>query len=376
MYTVDCKSYAGLLVKCYNDKSPLMIYGPAGVGKSDIPRQVFAKVAQSQQREFVEWHKLSYDGKLEAIKNPTKYFVFSDQRIAQMDPTDLRGIPNMTKEKMLECIPLSWIVYFTTPGASGVIFFDEINLAAPIVAGQAYQIIRDRSIADRTLAKDVFVFAAGNRLNDKAYVHDMPVPLRDRFNEVEIKADKDSWTEWAINTSINPHLIAFINWKASYLYTLDQQLSQEEKGSSPRSIERASKLIENIDITDQNAHMFISVACGSPFATEFQAYVKCYSELSWSTIYKKPSIVADYKFDKKWAISGGIIEHYLCKNEKEAENYPYEKMAEVVNQLGVEFATIILRQMIKSDAKRFDNISKTKAFSNMAEFYTKYIQVG
>lgn len=373
MYTVDCKTYSKILQKCYEDKSPLMVYGPAGIGKSEIPRQIFSNIAKQQKRIFVEWHKLLYTKKLNIIEHPTEYFVFCDQRIAQMDPTDLRGIPNMTREKMLECIPLSWIVYMTTPGASGVIFFDEINLAAPIVAGQAYQIIRDRSIADRTLANDVFVLAAGNRLNDKAYVHDMPIPLRDRFNEIEIRADKNSWTTWAINSGINPHLISFINWKESYLYTLDQQKDQEEKGSSPRSIERASNLIKDCNITDTNAHMFLSIACGSPFATEFQAYVTHFTELKWSSIYKTPEMVAKFSFDKKWAVAGGIVEHF--RSETREKFMTSENMAQIIKHLGVEFATIILRQIIKSDPIKFKEIISTKTFEEMALKYSKYLTV-
>ena len=91
-----------------------------------------------------------------------------------------------------------------------MIFFDEINLAPPTVAGSAYQIINDRTISDRRLADDVFCMGAGNRAEDKAHIFDMPMPLHDRFAEVEIGVNLEDWTEWAAG-KINSHLISFIN---------------------------------------------------------------------------------------------------------------------------------------------------------------------
>lgn len=383
MYRIKCDEYANILEKCFEAKTPLMVYGPAGVGKSEIPRQVFEKVAKKMNRTYREWAHLSKEEKLDAIKNPTKYFIFCDQRIAQMDPTDLRGIPNMTKGDMLECIPLSWIIYFTTPGAAGIIFFDEINLAAPTVAGQAYQIIKDRTISDRVLAEDVYIIAAGNRLTDKAYVHDMPIPLRDRFNEVEIHADKDSWTGWAIKNGVNAHLIAFINWKESNLYTLDKMTNQEEKGSSPRSITRASQLIKNLDIISNDTHKMITISCGYPFATEFQAYTKFYSELNWETIFKNPDSVKKFDFDKKWCVSGGLVEQYTNlvgadiekkKTDKNIDMEKIEKILQVTDNLGPEMIAIVLKQLMQFNTQYFsDYVCKAKEFTHLAKTFSKYL---
>jgi len=375
MYTVSTKTYGQLLEKCYNTKTPLFAMGGPGIGKSEIPRQVFPGIAKEMKREFVEWVKLSQDEKSACIKNPEKYWIFCDQRVGQMDSTDLRGIPNMINSEMLETIPMSWVIYFTRPKAAGAIFFDELNLAAPVVAGQAYQIINERAIADRVLADDVYVFGAGNRAGiDQAFVHEMPFPLRDRFCEFNIEPDVQSWTEDYAAANVNSHLVAFIQWKNSYLYKVDEK--KANKSSTPRGISRASRLIEGYDITSNDAHMLISISVGEAFATEFQAYVKCYSQLNWETLFKKPESIKDMSVDKLWAIIGGLGEHFGKLPEKQnAESQKrFEMIMSLVENMRKDFAIVGLRIIKDSNLTKFRKYAtKWKGLNDMAKDLGKFI---
>lgn len=307
-YKVTPKSYAGLLDRCFDKKVPLLVRGGPGIGKSAIPRQVFRERARAMQREFIEWVDVPQDQKLKIIKDPSKYFVFCDQRTSSMDTTSIVGVPNMANTSMLENIPYSWIVYFTQPDAAGVIFFDEINLAAPVVQAITYAVIYDRVISDRRMAKDVYVFGAGNRLKDKAHVFDIPLPLLDRFSEVELDVSAQDWLEWAAGNGINLYLLSFIGWKEGYLYKVD--VAKEDKASTPRGVVRASTLLKDVDIESDMAHQLVSISVGESFATEFQAYIKCVAELEWSNIFSNPSVVKTMQADKLWAVNGGLLEKY------------------------------------------------------------------
>jgi len=375
MLKVTPQQYKSLIQKCYEVKSPLYVYGGPGIGKSEIPRQVFSSVAKNMNKKYVEWNDLTLEQRKDCINNPDGYFVFCDQRVGQMDSTDLRGIPNLVKDtEMLECIPMSWIVYFTQEKAHGAIFFDELNLAVPTVAGQAYQIINERCVSDRRLGPDVFVFGAGNRPGvDQAYVHEMPFPLKDRFNEFELTPDVDSWVQWA-SGRVNPHMIAFIQWKSSYLYKVDE--SRTSKSSTPRGIVRASRLIDSNDITNNDTHMMISIACGEAFATEFQAYVKHYQQLEWNKIYKNPEMIEGYSVDKLWAIVGGMTEHFL-KLDKESgkeSQKSFDNIIGVTMHMKPDFAIVCLRMMRDSDDKTFKvMIKKTPNLQDVFQKYGKYI---
>lgn len=367
MYKTNTVGYKEMLLDCYNSKIPLMTYGGFGIGKSMIPRQIFAEIAKSKGKKFVMWEHTTDAEKNEMIENSGDYFVFCDQRIGQMDSTDLRGIPNMMDTEKLKTIPYAWVIYFTQPKADGVIFFDEINLAPPTVAGSAYQIINDRCISDRKLSDNVFCMGAGNRSEDKAHIFDMPMPLHDRFAEVEIEVNIDDWTEWA-SSNVNPHLISFVQWKPNRLYHAD--VKKGDKPSTPRSIERASILLGDRDISDNHSFELVAISCGEAFATEFQAYAKYYRSLNWATIYKNPKSIAKFEMDKLWAVAGGMTDQFL----KGVDDKVFQSMMDVTLEMRPDFALVGLKMMKDGNKKKFVNqIKKCKNFQQIVTTHAKFI---
>jgi hypothetical protein len=372
MHRVNTEQYKDKIRACMKADVPLMAYGAHGIGKSEIPgAQVFPQIAEDMGREFLDWTKASYDQKMEAIENPEKIWAFLDLRIAQYDPTELRGLPNMANSEMLENIPYSWIVYFTKAKAAGVIFFDEINLAPPVVSGAAYQIIHDRRISDRKLAEDVWVMAAGNRIGvDKAHLFEMPDPLKDRFAECEVYCPVKCWTTWANENGVNPNLVAFVNWKEIYLH----RNVEGDKGSTPRGIVRASKLIEDMDIASNEAHSLISIAAGEAFATEFQAYTKCYAKLNWKSIFANPSSVKDLSVSEVWAVTGGIAELFLKDLNKADKQKLFNQKIEVLEYMQEDFAILAMRMMRESKPKAFkDLIRQHPNFQQLSKKYSKFL---
>jgi hypothetical protein len=368
MFKVNTQTLSQIINAHYREKVPLLIFGPPGCGKSEVCAQTAKNIAEKKGKKYSNWADLTLKEKMEWIENPEGTFVFCDQRISQMDSTDLRGIPNMANKDMLESLPQSWIIYFTKEKADGVIFFDEINLAAPIVAGSAYQIIHDRCMSDRRLSKDVFLVAAGNRQTDKAYTFEMPFPLKDRFDEVELQPDIKSWTEWAAG-KVNPHIIAFLNWKESNLFKVNEK--GIDKGATPRGWTRGGKMIGDNDITSNNTQMFLSLSVGEAAATEFKAYVKFFQSLDWDKIYKNPEIISKFETDKLYTVAGGLCEHYTkyCgKGEKK-----FDTLLTVVQCMPEDFCVLTLRLLQKTNEKGFaKDVSSSKVFPKLAEKFGKY----
>ncbi len=88
--------------------TPLMLWGPPGVGKSQI-------VAQTAARHHA---------------------TMIDIRLSQMEPSDLRGIPFRTGETVEWAVP-SMLPDVRRHGAKGILFLDEINAAPPSVSAAA-----------------------------------------------------------------------------------------------------------------------------------------------------------------------------------------------------------------------------------------------
>jgi len=365
MQKINTKQYSELLSYLYERKVPMFVQGGPGIGKSEIPRQVFAKIAEQKNLEFVRWDKTTLSEKDALAKHPEKYFVFCDQRLSQMDTTDLRGIPKMSGDKM-ESMPPFWVKFFCNEKAEGVIFFDEINLAPPIVQGSAYQIIHDGSMSDMKLSDKVYLIAAGNRAEDKAFTFELPLPLRDRFAEIELVPDAESWTNWA-SANVNPHIVAFINWKESYLYKVSE--SGQDKSTTPRGLKRASDLIGKKNITSPDVTLLASISCGEAFATEFQAYVKYFQALDWDKIYSNPETVAKLEVSQLFAVSGGLSEHFQKSPDK------FNDIVTVIEHMAPEFSVMSLRMMRDWNPKLFKNraVKNKKFVDELAPRLGKFI---
>jgi hypothetical protein len=385
MLELSTNEYGQLLKICYQAKKPLYASGGPGIGKSAIPRDIFKKIAINENREFREWADLTLGQKKECIDRPSKYWIFGDMRTSHMDTTSLTGIPNMANTEMLENIPYSWVVYFTQKNAAGCIFFDEINLAPPIVQSITYSAIHDRVIADRRISPNIYIFAAGNRAQDKAHTFDMPAPLRDRFAECEVHHDVEQWIEWAKNAGINRHLIAFIEWKPANLYNIDKV--KKEKFSTPRGVERASILLSGLNIDDfeeidtnhvnciltkDMIYLLVAASCGESFAREFQAYTRVYRSLNWDTILANPESIKEFSVEKSYAIANGILDKYARAVDDDEKG----RFIDLVDYLQTDFAIFAISAITKDIKLRGDFIKlmqKTKKMNSFRDKYMKFV---
>ena len=323
---------------------PLMIYGTFGIGKSDIVRSSAKEKAEKfPERTYIDWMASSDEIKLDALKNPSKYFALIDIRLSQMEPSDIRGIPNIFNTQEVPClqtIPWSWVIYITRPDACGTLFLDEINLAAPQIAASAYQIINDRVISDRHISLGVNIVAAGNTARDTDIVYDMPNPLKDRFAELEVAFDSQAWlNEWAPQ-HCHPMIYSFCTFKESWIHHVSE--NDSDKHVTPRGIERASKIIKmfagdsskGLEITP---FLFDAIAgcVGNGWTVQFKAYLSVYQNLDFTKILANPASVADnslYDTEKRYAIIGGCTERILSvlKDKKLSADEKNKKLVQLI----------------------------------------------
>lgn len=216
-------------------KLSLMIWGPPGVGKSSI-------VAQCADREGLK---------------------LIDLRLSQLAPTDLRGLPVPVDNVCMWYPP-----EFLPKDGRGILFLDEINMAPPAMQGVAQQLILDRKVGSYEVPEGWFVWAAGNRKEDKASVFDMPAPLSNRFVHLEVEPDFDSFKTHALAIGVDERILAFLAFRTNLLHQIDQR---QPAWPSPRSWIMASKL--------RSIGLPVGPAVGSAAAIEFEAYEAVYKKL-------------------------------------------------------------------------------------------------
>lgn len=216
-------------------KISTMIWGPPGIGKSSI-------VAQTAHS-----HKLG----------------FIDLRLSQLAPTDLRGLPVASKG-----ISTWYPPEFLPRTGAGVLFLDEINLAPPTMQGMAQQLILDRRVGSYEVPKNWYIWAAGNRSEDRAAVFDMPAPLANRFIHLQVAPDFESFRAYGMARNFHEQVISFLSFRPELLHKLDPQ---QPAWPSPRSWEMANTL--------HRAGLNIAPAVGRGAATEFDAFTTLYRDL-------------------------------------------------------------------------------------------------
>lgn len=220
-----------------------MIWGAPGIGKSSIVKQI----ADNTRLQFI------------------------DLRLSQLAPTDLRGLPvaipaNPENSKMGTS---TWYPpEFLPTSGKGILFLDELNMAPPAMQGVAQQLILDRQVGAYQVPEGWYIWAAGNRKEDRASVFEMPSPLANRFLHLEVEADFDSFKAYALTQGFHEQIIAFLSYRPSLLHKLNPQ---HHTWPSPRSWEMASKL--------HSANLEIAPAVGRETATEFKAFVDLYRNI-------------------------------------------------------------------------------------------------
>ena len=111
-----------------------------------------------------------------------------------------------------------------------MLFLDEVNLAPPVMQGMAQQLILDRRVGSYAVPEGWYIWAAGNRKEDRAASFDMPAPLANRFIHLEIAPDLDSFKDYALATGVHEQIMAFVMFRPELMH----RLSPSSRPGPPR----------------------------------------------------------------------------------------------------------------------------------------------
>ena len=235
------------LIQCFNKKRPVFLWGPPGIGKSELVETITEEMGG--------------------------YMI--DLRLGQMDPTDIRGIPFYNKDLGL----MDWAPPIDLPSKElasqypvVVLFFDEMNSAAPSVQAAAYQLILNRRVGKYRLPDNVVMVAAGNREGDKGVTFKMPSPLSNRFVHLEMRPDFDAWQKWAVQNNIHKDVVGYVSFAKQDLFDFDPKTASRAF-ATPRSWTFVSQLLEDNLPTNVETDL-VAGTVGEGTAVKFMAHRK------------------------------------------------------------------------------------------------------
>lgn len=240
--TVTPKAATRAINKAIKHRRPVMVWGPPGIGKSDIVKQIG-----------------------EATNRPV-----IDIRLALWDPTDIKGMPYLTDDGVMK-----WANPSELPNdfaSNAIIFLDEIVSAPPAVQAAAYQLILNRRVGEYQLPPNVDIVAAGNREGDRGVTFKMPAPLSNRFIHLEMTVNFDDWLDWAVNNDIHSEVVGYLSFAKQDLFDFDPK-GASRAFATPRSWCFVSDLLKDDD-QDETLADLTSGAVGDGLCAKFMAHRK------------------------------------------------------------------------------------------------------
>lgn len=324
---------------------PLMLWGPPGVGKSSVVRQVAEQLGIG----------------------------FIDIRLAQREPIDLRGLPVPNHDRGV----VDWLLageWPRDPHSRGILLFDELTAADRSLQVAAYELILDRRLGDLyRLPPGWLVVGAGNRSQDRAVTQTFSSALANRFCHVNIAPDLDTWIRWAAGGGLHPDVLAFLRFRPECFF--DMEGNVEQGWPSPRSWTRvAMSLSHTQGLSNATQALMIHGLVGQGAATEFLAFRDWALKLPDipAMLAGKAPILIPERADQRYAFCAGLA-HALWQNASDKALYDAKtqrriaRFFQISQALSADFATLALIDAMQG-ANDAQQQARTLALMSHASF--------
>lgn len=258
--------------------TPVMLWGPPGIGKS----QIIAQVAKRHDAPMI------------------------DIRLSQMEPTDLRGIPFRIENRVEWAVP-SMLPDAARHGPNGILFLDEITSAPPSVSAAAYQLILDRRLGDYEVPPGWAIFAAGNRQGDRGVTYTMPAPLANRFSHFEVETNIDDWVSWAYTNDMDDRLIGFLRFRPELLFDFNPA-HNPVAFPSPRSWEFAHRTLQKFGDHPELLLPTLQSCVGPAAGLELHAFIENLDNMpDLDAILRGEPVAVPREVDLQYAVASALV---------------------------------------------------------------------
>ena len=317
--------------------TPVMLWGPPGVGKS----RIVAELAEQYETPMI------------------------DLRLSQIEPSDLRGIPYREGDGVEWAVP-RMLPNAERHGEKGILFLDEINAAPPSVSAAAYQLILDRRLGEYRVPPGWAIFAAGNRQGDRGVSHVMPTPLANRFTHYEIEVNLEDWVTWAIKEGIDENIIGFLRFRPELLFEFEQT-ENPIAFPSPRTWEFAHRALQKFDGKPELLSAALEACVGEAAGIEFMAYLEHLEKLpDIDAIIRGEQVDIPDEVDLQYAVAAALTRRAKILKPEDVEG---QKALENILSFATQFPQREIGVMLVSDLHRIleGELFKLEGFTHWAE---------
>lgn len=325
-----------LLTAATANRLPILLTGAPGVGKSDLVSQA----ADANEMDIIVSHPVV------------------------ADPTDAKGLPWAVTGKdgspdHATFLPFGDLAKAIRAERPTIWFLDDLGQASPAVQASYMQLLLARRVNGHVLPDCITFVAATNRRTDRAGVTGILEPVKSRFASIiEVEANLDDWTTWAMKAGIPDALIAFLRFRPDLLHQFNPTADLVNQ-PSPRTWANAAKLVK-CQLPAALELAALQGAVGEGPAAEFTAFLRIWREMpnldailidpDAATIPDQPAAL--------YAVSVGLSAKATATNFARIARYS-QRIAQ--NGHG-EFSVLMLRDCVR----RAPEVCATPAFIALA----------
>lgn len=242
---------SSFLARAIPARLPILITGAPGIGKSQIVEQA----CRAAGADLIVSHPVV------------------------SDPTDIKGLPwPDASNGHARFLPFGDAHRALTATKLTIWLLDDIGQASPMVQASYMQPILGRNINGVPIPDCLTFIAATNRRVDRAGVSGILEPVKSRFAAiVELEANIDDWTAWAISENLPAEVISFLRFKSELLCKFEPT-SDLTNSPLPRTWSHVAKLLA-LGLPAEVQHAAIAGAVGAGAAVEFAAFLQLFQQL-------------------------------------------------------------------------------------------------
>lgn len=249
--------------------------------------------------------------------------------VANLDLGDL-GMPVINKDTMVtNYAPNARFGIGNNQHKPVILMLDELGKASRPVLNMLLPVILEKRLGDVPLPTGSIVYATTN-LDTDGVGDNIPAHAYNRMSELVADINADQWLEWASNNGVSPEVMAFAK-QTSEVFQCYTELGKNEKNPyifnpmtgnvrtfcSPRSLAKASHLIESRDVLGDALLPALIGTIGESGARQMEALVNLSDQLPlFENIVKDP---AKTKIPSNDSVSALFILAFMLSSRVNAE---------------------------------------------------------
>ena len=292
-----------------NKQRPVFIVGPAGIGKTELAKQI----AEEKGIGFVSY-SLTHHTRQSAIGLPALVEHSQD------------GKPYKATEYTMSEIVDSIYQAVNNGQKEGILFVDEINCVSETLSAVLLQFLQNKCFGPHRIPEGWVIVTAGNPPEYNKSVKTFDAVTYDRLRVIGIQPDAEAWMEYAAQACVLPVIIEYIKQNPSdfYQYEKNAEGIKIVTARGWEDLSNAMKSNERLGFAVDLPLIRQFIQCES-IAGSFHNYYMLYQEILNSGIIPKilekddfetaVSEVQDIDFQRRWALITVLLQSIQSEAE-------------------------------------------------------------